>query len=495
MAPRKSSTCVVLCLCPAILIPGHTEMQCHCYVCESLAPCLHWSTGISSIDHCHATDKEEFWKVQRKSFKLEKNAPLRDLKAPDNSLPMAFPQLQGAQPLDIIRLAPNSMLQNQVSRPAIICCPALPNYTLPNIISQGRSQQSASALAKNRLHTRVVPQHLLGVRNNVTQRDRGVSVGTLGPEFVPSHSMFKRAGTVSAALPMHPSVYGSSNKVNCAHAAQYTRNATPTTSSNDRNLVRWQNVLPSVNLESYRPQDSSQPNLDSFVATAVPSQPQIYSQPIAQSNDGENSCQNGYQSQNANQGIYQNGNQSLNASQNICEQGNQSQSATDPSFPDFNFSWPSHSGQSNQQPSFENSQVQSGGSIRERYPVAVEEFNSQFMENSHLSQSSQRPEFSGSANVSQSNQEPPIENFQLESTGSIYEPTPVKDTSCQFSGSIKLSPLEDFENWFLENQSVPVVSDGSMPTELNIFSPQASSIDAGMLLFDFETSWNGLAHA
>jgi hypothetical protein len=462
-------------------------MQCHCYVCESLAPCLHWSTEISSIGHCHATDKEEFWKIQRKSFKLEKNAPLPALKATDNSLPIAFPQFKGAQPLDLIRLAPNSMQHNQGSRPAIIRCPSLPNYTLPNIISQGRSQQPASALAKSRFH---IPQNLLGVRNNVTQRDRVPSVGTLGP-----HAMFKRTGTVRGALPIHPTVSGSSNKVNSAPATLFTRNATPMASSNDRNLVRWQNVRPSVNFESYRPQDSSQPNLDSFVANVASPQPQIYSQPIAQSNDGENSCQNGYQSQNANQGIYQNGNQSLNASQNICEQGNQSQSATDPGFSDFNFSWPSQSGQSNQQPPLENSQVQSGGSISERCPVAVEELNSQFMGSSHLNESNQRPEFSGSANLCQSNQEPQIENFQLESTGSIYEPTPVKETSCQFAGSINLSPLEDFENWFLENQPVPLVEDGSMPTELNIFSPQASSIDAGMLLFDFETSWNGLAHA
>lgn len=459
MAPRKSSTCVVQCLCPDILIPGHTKMQCHCYVCESLAPCLHWRSDNSGIGHCHATDKEEFWKIQRKSFKPEKNAPLPALKATDNSLPIAFPQFKGAQPLDLIRLAPNSIPHNQVSRPAIIRCPSLPNYTLPNIISQGRSQQPASALAKNRFQTRLVPPNLLGVRNNVTQRDRVLSVGTLGP-----HAMFKRTGTVRGASPIRPTVCGSSNKVNCAPATQYTRNATPTASSNDRNLVRWQNVRPSVNFESYRPQDSSQPNLDSLVANVVSSQPQIYS-PIAQSNDGENSCQNGYQSQNANQGIYQNGNQSLNASHNICEQGNQSQSAADPGFSDFNFSWPSQSGQSNQLPPLENSQVQ----ISERYPVAVEEFNSQFMGSSHLSESNQQPEFSGSANLSQSNQEPQIENFQL--------------------------PLEDFENWFLENESVPLVADGSMPTELNIFSPQASSIDAGMLLFDFETSWNGLAHA
>ncbi|GFP82985.1 hypothetical protein PHJA_000441600 [Phtheirospermum japonicum] len=43
--------------------------QCHCYVCDSLAPCSHWGTGVSSIDHCHATDKDEYWKTERKRIK------------------------------------------------------------------------------------------------------------------------------------------------------------------------------------------------------------------------------------------------------------------------------------------------------------------------------------------------------------------------------------------------------------------------------------------
>ncbi|KAL3645051.1 hypothetical protein CASFOL_010231 [Castilleja foliolosa] len=50
--------------------------QCHCYVCDSLAPCSHWGTGVSSIDHCHATDKEDYWKIERKRIKNgDKPAP------------------------------------------------------------------------------------------------------------------------------------------------------------------------------------------------------------------------------------------------------------------------------------------------------------------------------------------------------------------------------------------------------------------------------------
>lgn len=45
------------------------NFQCHCYVCDSLAPCVNWITRISSADHCHATDKDEFWKALRGSKK------------------------------------------------------------------------------------------------------------------------------------------------------------------------------------------------------------------------------------------------------------------------------------------------------------------------------------------------------------------------------------------------------------------------------------------
>lgn len=454
--------------------------QCHCYVCDSLAPCLRWGTGISRTDHCHATDKEGIWKTERKHFKLEKNPPLTALKSPDNSLPVALPQSQGAQPLDIIRLPPKSMPQNEVARPAIIrSCSNLTNYSLPNIISHGRSEQSASALARNRFN----PQHLLGVRSNVNNpRDRAVGVGALGPQFFPSHSIFKRTGTVRGALPTQPSVYGSSNKVNCAQAAECTGNATPTELSNDRGLLRWQSVPPSANLESYRPQESSQANLDSFIVSSVTSQPQLYSQVIAQPNDGETFGHNGYQSQNTNQSTYQNGNESLQEEQ----QGNQSQCVSDPPFTDFNFSWPCPSGQSNRQFPSQDSQVQNG----EPYPI--EGFNSPPTARFHPSQSSQQPELCQRPNLCQTNQEPRSENLQVEGTGSIFEPTSIKETSNQFAGSISLSPADlDFEPWFLENQSIP---DGSVPNE-NIFSTQASSIDAGMLMFDFETSWNGLAHA
>ncbi|KAG6662860.1 uncharacterized protein LOC122305409 isoform X3 [Carya illinoinensis] len=452
----------------------HCE-QCHCYICESLAPCLHWVTGISNDDHCHATDKEEIWKIRRKSFKLGRSASLPGIKSSDTSLPAALPRLQ-AQLLNNIPLAPNPMPQNQVSRPNIIrACSTVASYAVPNIIVQGRSQQPTSVLAKTRTHSRLVPQNLLGVRNSVTQRDRAMTVGNMGPGFVPSHTMFKKTGAVRGALPMHPSVYSSSDNVNCVHAALHTINATPTAVANDRNLVKWPNVHPSINLESYGPQDFSQPNVGGFVTHMVSSQPQTESQPIAQSNDGEKFCQHGYQSQNASQGIYQKENQTLNASQNIWQHGSQSLVATDAGFSDFSISWPINSCQSNQHLINEDSQVHGGGSVCEPYPA--EESNSQFMESTRCSRSTQQPEFFGSANLSQNNREPQVESSRLESTGSLCEPSTVKEANCQFFGNLNSNtvdfPFDDF--WLMENQPGLVVSGGSVPS--NLYSPETSSID------------------
>ncbi|RCV46607.1 hypothetical protein SETIT_9G544800v2 [Setaria italica] len=46
----------------------HCNM-CHCYVCDSPAPCAFWGKGTAHTDHCHATDKDAKWKKLRQSSK------------------------------------------------------------------------------------------------------------------------------------------------------------------------------------------------------------------------------------------------------------------------------------------------------------------------------------------------------------------------------------------------------------------------------------------
>eukprot|EP00897_Mesotaenium_endlicherianum_P002626 jgi/Mesen1/2391/ME000157S01527 len=40
--------------------------QCHCYVCDQVAPCFMWGDGTRTSDHCHANDKSSQWKLLRK---------------------------------------------------------------------------------------------------------------------------------------------------------------------------------------------------------------------------------------------------------------------------------------------------------------------------------------------------------------------------------------------------------------------------------------------
>ncbi|KAE8766677.1 hypothetical protein D1007_62081 [Hordeum vulgare] len=55
---------------------NHCTM-CHCYVCDSRAPCPRWGKGTLPTDHCHATDKDEKWKRQRQSHKRKSAAPTK----------------------------------------------------------------------------------------------------------------------------------------------------------------------------------------------------------------------------------------------------------------------------------------------------------------------------------------------------------------------------------------------------------------------------------
>ncbi|BFG42846.1 hypothetical protein CerSpe_291200 [Prunus speciosa] len=419
---------------------------CHCYVCDSLAPCVHWGTGVSNIDHCHATDKEETWKILRKNSKMVKSAQL-----PAPKLPAALPKLSQCPPLNIIRLAPSSISQNQLSRPTTIRACSSASRTMPSVRNPGRSHQSEFILSKNRAHPCSVSKQSVGARNNVVGRNRGHNIGNLGPQFVSSHPMFKRVGAVGGTLPVNRTTFGSANNSSCTSPSQYGRNSTPTAAPSDRNHFRWQNVPSTVH------QNCPQP-MATFVGNTVPSQPQTCS-PMAtifdsvfssnfpdqgnhRQNDGQYISQYGNQSQDANQGGYQYGNQSQNSSQNICLQDNLCASVADMGFSDCNYSWVDNSCQSIQHP-----------------PI-------------------QQPPF----------QPPPVETSQIQSTEPIYVPSLVKEQSNEIANVSLDSQL----TWLLENQSVPAVTSDSVPSHLNVLSPEPTFIEPGMLMFDFETSWNGL---
>lgn len=390
------------------------------------------------MDHCHATDKEEIWKIQRRNFKLRKNATLSTSKISDTSSSIALPQNQVA-PLNTICLSPSPTQQNPVSRPAAIRPCTSSYFSVPNIISQGRSQQPGFVMNKNRFHPRLISRQspTFGVRNNNNiRRSKLHHMGNFDPQLAPSHAFFKRPRHVGVSLPMSQYMYSSSNKDGCANSLQYAKNPTTVAMSNGINTIRLEDVSSNTN------QSSTQPNFASVAGNTLPSQTQIYNQHVPLSNHGQDIYPNGSQLQNHDLSVCQFGTLCETASQNFSLESNQIPSATDMGFPDY--SWVD--------------------------------------------------------NTSQGNQQGHVEHSQVQNTEPIYEPSVVKESNPEFIQSNNLSSVAfDFENWLMENQSVPVSSDGSVPCQLNVpsqlnmLSPEPP-VDAAMLLFDFETSWNGLTH-
>lgn len=379
----------------------------------------------------------------------------RSASMPAIKVSLAPPQLSQVPPLDIIRLTPKSILQTQVSRPTMtracsssITMPVPTSIPLKQVprptmiracpsasLAHVRSHLSGMLLSKDGIRPSSVPpssapQQLL---SDVVRSSRAHNIHRAS-----SPTMFKRVGPVRGPLQRSRSAYGSSNNSNCvnpsqyvsvnhsgcANPSQYGRIPAPMAASNDGIPFSWQDNHSSLH------QIPSLPMGSSIVGSAVPSQPQIYSQPIPQSAYVH---QEGNQSQNDSQNIYQYGIQSQNASQNVCLQGI-GPSAVDLGFSDCNYSW---------------------------------------MNNS-----------------SQSTQQLPIEISQVQSTESIYGPSPVKEPDFQSNGFPNLKGLEsDFDSWLLDNE--PVTND-SVPSQLDLLSPGPPLADAGMLLFDFETSFNSL---
>lgn len=176
---------------------------CHCYVCDIPAPCVHWGTGISKTDHCHATDEEQRWKILRENVKQETEVPLPLPKLPDSSFNVRCTGLE-----------PNLFTQNQVARPfSVRPCSSATNFPVANIITQTRNERTGNYFPRNKPQPRVVSRELLGTRiNNTIRRDEVPKHRVLAPQFVSSTTVFKRSGyssqiSRSSPLTVSPKVY------------------------------------------------------------------------------------------------------------------------------------------------------------------------------------------------------------------------------------------------------------------------------------------------
>jgi len=96
--------------------------------------------------------------------------------------------------------------------------------------------------------------------------------------------------------------------------------------------------------------------------------------------------------------------------------------------------------------------------------------------------------------IAQSYQQLSAEKRQIEGAVPRNELLPSIEHNPQISCSMSSSSLGfDLDCWLPENDPILGVQDGS--DLFNMSNQPSVAVDAGMLLFDFETSWKGLAHS
>lgn len=151
-----------------------SKFQCHCYVCDSIAPCVQWGNGISSIDHCHATDKDEYWKAQRNVAKTSHKA-------------LPFASKAGSIPTNQVPSLPGNPLMHNPGLPTRQSG-SIPSTRIPYCVMPVRTQE-AGCNPSNKSQSYAVSRHLL--RQNV---------GHAGTQFISQCVPFKTPGTFGGTL-------------------------------------------------------------------------------------------------------------------------------------------------------------------------------------------------------------------------------------------------------------------------------------------------------
>ncbi|CAI9107529.1 OLC1v1006902C1 [Oldenlandia corymbosa var. corymbosa] len=154
--------------------------QCHCYVCDSLAPCLHWSCGITAIDHCHANDKDDFWKNLRRSVKKSNGTLPVVSRAPEISTSA------GQSPPSQISLSLRPELVQRYTTPKSTVSPIAPQFEY---------------YPRDKFHPQVVSYPLQYARKNLNRGDRrhiGVNAGSQVISRTPFRSSTMTSGVPTA---------------------------------------------------------------------------------------------------------------------------------------------------------------------------------------------------------------------------------------------------------------------------------------------------------
>ncbi|XP_020197400.1 uncharacterized protein [Aegilops tauschii subsp. strangulata] len=218
---------------------NHCTM-CHCYVCDSRAPCPWWGKGTLPTDHCHATDKDEKWKKQRQSLKRKSVPPSKREGVKKMSLSSSTtPSSQQFTGHQVSVAQPYAPLGRTVNQPSTARVPVASNVSQnqqrhPSALGTSVNQPFAgrvpvaSNVSKNQqlnpsaLRT-TVSQPSTGrvpVASNVSRNQQLHPSALRTTVNQPSTGRVLVASNVSQNQQMHPSAMAAQNAWRAAHLAK-----------------------------------------------------------------------------------------------------------------------------------------------------------------------------------------------------------------------------------------------------------------------------------
>ena len=456
-------------------------MQCHCYVCDSPAPCQKWGTGASSSDHCHATNEIELWNVQRKNFKLGLSSPLPASTNFGTSLRPAHIQPNEFLAPGVVNLSPNSVLPNQASRSIGMCISSInsipqtqasrptithfhptslpyssvrnqvcgpintpimtpaTNVAMPNGASHGR------LLVRNRFQPPSIPRPVLGVCSHAIQKGQGNGGSSLRPRILRPHMVSRGVGSAGNILMANNTPHGSSGFSNTVNLTQQHHHyGTPAGFSNYINCKEPDDGYCPKNTSFYSQLTSQPASLSCVNRQTVASETQAYSQPLPLSNSSQGFHQTFIQVNNGAPSSHV-------AYLNNSHHGNEPQIRSQNGYVSRNATQCGISSQDTCQPQpHEQSPKETAGKFSAFDPSWI-------------------------GNTGQS---------ILQTSGSVGQAPDVKESvEPLFECSQSPSSLVDFDNWLLDKGPFPGLTDEVLQSELNIPSPDFAPADMVMSLF------------
>ncbi|CAL9108910.1 unnamed protein product [Musa textilis] len=208
---------------------------CHCYVCDSPAPCYYWGNGNSSSNHCHSTDKEGRWKSMRQSFKQKNMVATQPQKVTYDS-PFNIPPFQ--DPVPPFHHYPSPLLVPH-SRPNLLRPCSATSISNSNAINQRRQDQPTILSYTRRLGQQ--PTKSCSLKSNVQNvQIESCVAGSLTTQLVYSRTRYKRVGTMRD---------GFASQTNRSHNIASTKNNIPSAMSENSTyatITSWRPRSPRV---------------------------------------------------------------------------------------------------------------------------------------------------------------------------------------------------------------------------------------------------------